>query len=400
MDIRKNILKNTFKFMVSFIIINILFLFIIGAMILYLPTGKLITDYAPMSKQLDPDNLDWVAIDEIGGWGIIIDSQGNVIKSYYQKNDKKDYTYMELMNLFDTRGNDQTVFSYTTMDNNKLLIIYPASVFTSTPSMNILAVQGSKPYYSQMLLISALAIYIFLIYQIISKLTKRLKVEFDLIKAEEDKKENMFFRGLAHDIKTPLSTMIAYTKALEDGIVEEKEVGNYYKSIYNNGIILKERVDNMMNLTLLGDEGIFSPEKGDILEDVRRFIGDNYSWFIKNNAIINIEFNDEAIFVTKYDQKLFGRLLENLLQNSVHHNKKSINIFVGWHNKDKILTIKDDGIGIPEKIKDYIWEPMLIGDESRTGEKLRGMGLANVKRIVELHGWNIEYDGKFKIWIK
>lgn len=400
MDIRKNILKNTFKFMVSFIIINILFLFIIGAMILYLPTGKLITDYAPMSKQLDPDNLDWVAIDEIGGWGIIIDGQGNVIKSYYQKNDKKDYTYMELMNLFDTRGNDQTVFSYTTMDNNKLLIIYPASVFTSTPSMNILAVQGSKPYYSQMLLISALAIYIFLIYQIISKLTKRLKVEFDLIKAEEDKKENMFFRGLAHDIKTPLSTMIAYTKALEDGIVEEKEVGNYYKSIYNNGIILKERVDNMMNLTLLGDEGIFSPEKGDILEDVRRFIGDNYSWFIKNNAIINIEFNDEAIFVTKYDQKLFGRLLENLLQNSVHHNKKSINIFVGWDNKDKILTIKDDGIGIPEKIKDYIWEPMLIGDESRTGEKLRGMGLANVKRIVELHGWNIEYDGKFKIWIK
>lgn len=48
-----------------------------------------------------------------------------------------------------------------------------------------------------------------------------------------------------------------------------------------------------------------------------------------------------------------------------------------------------------------MWEPMVTGEESRTGEKLRGMGLANVKKIVELHGWKIEYDdGKFKIKIK
>jgi signal transduction histidine kinase len=42
---------------------------------------------------------------------------------------------------------------------------------------------------------------------------------------------------------------------------------------------------------------------------------------------------------------------------------------------------------------------MVTADPSRTGERFRGMGLANVKRIAQLHGWKIEYDGEFKIKI-
>ena len=146
--------------------------------------------------------------------------------------------------------------------------------------------------------------YIFLIYLIIKRLTRRLKLEFNLIKAEENKRQSMFLRGLAHDVKTPLSTIITYSKALEDGIVKENEVGDYYKVIYSNGIILKERVENMLSLTTLGDEGIFSIEEGDVLEEVRRFIGENYSWFVKNDASINVEISDDAKFITKYDKKL------------------------------------------------------------------------------------------------
>lgn len=240
-----------------------------------------------------------------------------------------------------------------------------------------------------------------MVYIIISILTKRLKKEFNLIKAEEDKRKSLFFRGLAHDVKTPLSTMITYSKALEDGIVDKSELKNYYEVIYKNGILLKERIDNMLSLTTLGDEGIFSPQEADLLEEIRRFIGDNYSWFVNHKAGIHIEFSDDARFITRYDKKLFIRLLENLLQNSVYHNNKPVNIFIEWENKERCLIIYDDGVGVPEKIRPYMWEPMVTGEESRTGEKLRGMGLANVKKIVELHGWKIEYDdGKFKIKIK
>lgn len=399
MERRKNILKNTFKFIALFIIFNILFFIVMSAIMLF-PVGKIMPDFVPTAEQVEADDLDWEAINEIGGYGLVIDNEGKVIKSYYQKDDKKSYTHIELVNLLDIRDYEKTVFSFTTMDNNKLLIIYPSSAFNTIPSMDMSVVEKKQPYYYPILFVVGLVIYIFMIYILISRLTKKIKVEFDLIKAEEDKKENMFLRGIAHDIKTPLSTIITYAKALEDGIVEKGEEQEYNKVIYNNGIILKERVENMLSLTSLGDKGIFSPQDGDILEELRRFVGDNYSWYIKNNTTINIEFSDKSRFVTKYDRKLFVRLLENLLQNSVHHNDKAVNIFIEWDSKDKKLIIYDDGRGVPENIRAYMWEPMVTGEESRTGEKLRGIGLANVKRIVELHGWEIEYDGKFNIKIK
>ena len=400
MDRRKNILKNTFRFVVSFIIINAIFLIILGVMLLFVPKGVNLMDFVPMENPINPDDLNWEAIHELGGYGMVIDNEGNIIKRYYQEEDKKSYTYQELMDLFNLRRNDKTTFSYST-DNNKLLIVYPSSMMTATPTINARALQKTSPHYIQLVFIFALLIYIFLVYIIISILTKRLKKEFNLIKAEEDKRKSLFFRGLAHDVKTPLSTVITYSKALEDGIVDKSELKNYYEVIYKNGILLKERIDNMLSLTTLGDEGIFSPQEADLLEEIRRFIGDNYSWFVNHKAGIHIEFSDDARFITRYDKKLFIRLLENLLQNSVYHNNKPVNIFIEWENKERCLIIYDDGVGVPEKIRPYMWEPMVTGEESRTGEKLRGMGLANVKKIVELHGWKIEYDdGKFKIKIK
>lgn len=399
MDRSRNILKNTFKFMASFIIMTLLIIIIFGISMSYIITGKSVINYAPIQKQIEPDKLDWIAIKDIGGRGIVVDDNGNVLKYYGKKGEKESYTKLELIDLFDLRGNNQTVFSYNTKNNKKLLIMYPKSVFTLTPELNVNTVMGDKSNLFFVPFIVGLLIYVFLVYKIIGKLSRRLKTEFDLIRADEDEKENIFFRGLAHDIKTPLSTIIAYSKALEDGIVAEGEIENYHKSIYNNGIILKERVDDMLKFTTLGNEGIFTAKEGDLLETIRRFIGDNYSWYIEKNVNVNIEFDDKDIFITNYDDKLFKRLLENLLQNSVYHNEKNINIFIEWDDNNKILIIYDNGKGVPDNIKEHMWKPMVTGDESRTGEKLRGMGLANVKRIVELHGWYIKYDGKFKISI-
>lgn len=259
-------------------------------------------DFVPMENPINPDDLNWEAIHELGGYGMVIDNEGNIIKRYYQEEDKKSYTYQELMDLFNLRRNDKTTFSYSTVDNNKLLIVYPSSMMTATPTINARALQKTSPHYIQLVFIFALLIYIFLVYIIISILTKRLKKEFNLIKAEEDKRKSLFFRGLAHDVKTPLSTVITYSKALEDGIVDKSELKNYYEVIYKNGILLKERIDNMLSLTTLGDEGIFSPQEADLLEEIRRFIGDNYSWFVNHKAGIHIEFSDDARFITRYDK--------------------------------------------------------------------------------------------------
>ena len=175
MDRRKNILKNTFRFVVSFIIINAIFLIILGVMLLFVPKGVNLMDFVPMENPINPDDLNWEAIHELGGYGMVIDNEGNIIKRYYQEEDKKSYTYQELMDLFNLRRNDKTTFSYSTVDNNKLLIVYPSSMMTATPTINARALQKTSPHYIQLVFIFALLIYIFLVYIIISILTKRLK---------------------------------------------------------------------------------------------------------------------------------------------------------------------------------------------------------------------------------
>ncbi|MDO5650400.1 MAG: ATP-binding protein, partial [Gallicola sp.] len=117
-------------------------------------------------------------------------------------------------------------------------------------------------------------------------------------------------------------------------------------------------------------------------------------WYEEKGANINLNFPEDEVFQLDFDEKLFHRLLGNILENSVHHNECGVDIFIEFSKSKKTLTFKDDGVGVPLEIRETLFEPMITGDESRTGENLRGLGLANVKRISDLHGWNVEYkDG-------
>ena len=124
---------------------------------------------------------------------------------------------------------------------------------------------------------------------------------------------------------------------------------------------------------------------------------ENFTWFNEHEAEIEIRFQDDESYITAFDPVLFARLLQNILSNSVQHNKPGVSIYVDWDAKGKCLVLGDDGPGIPESLRDSLFDPMVTGDRSRTGEHFRGMGLANVKRIAQLHGWEIEYEGEFRI---
>lgn len=393
-------LKNTFKFMGMFILITLISLILLFSGVFFLGTGAPINKYVPISNTVDVEKLDWELVDELSGVGAVMDNDGNIIQSFNGYDGPEKMSTEEIADLMRLRGNEKTTAIYDTTDGNKLLLMYPSNILELSLSLDVNELMGEESYKFLGLLISILGIYLILVYLIIRRLSKNIQKEIDKLRDEEEEKKDLFFRGLAHDIKTPLAGILAYSTAIKDGMVPEDSVDDYLNGIYRNGITLKERVDDMMNLTTLNEKGIYQPEKKDLLESIRRYIGENYSWYLDRDAFIEIDFEDDEKFITSFDKKLFDRVLQNLLENSVNHNEPGVKITVDFDNKHKILTIKDDGKGISDEIKDKIFEPMMTGDESRTGEHLRGMGLANVKRIIKLHGWEISYDNGFKIKIK
>lgn len=133
----------------------------------------------------------------------------------------------------------------------------------------------------------------------------------------------------------------------------------------------------------------------DILELVRRYVGDNYSYFLDNKTFVKILFNEDDKFFIDVDEKLFQRVLQNLIQNSIDHNKNEVIITIDF--KIDKLIFKDNGKGIDPKNIENIFVPLFTEDASRQGEKLRGMGLSNVKKICDLHKWQVYYKDGFVI---
>lgn len=404
---RNKILKNTFKFMVSFIVITIFSFILLGLAVFFIPTNSALSDFLPMKEEFNEENLDWEKVKSMGGVGILLDSDGNTIKSYNSENIKEKYSKDEILDMLSDNRNlldfstlikeGESTFLYKLDNGNRLLLIYPKNKIYKNINVDINQVMGNRSNIFGLFLLSILIVYLLLLFFIIKRLSKSLNRELENIKKEEDKRKDEFFRGLAHDIKTPLSSVIAFSTALKEGLVSEENIKDYYEGIYRNGNILKDRVNDMMELSILNEQGIYTPVHGDLLEFVRRYVGDNYMWYFENKGTIEVLFSDNASFFVDFDEKLLERVLQNILQNSIYHNEKPVIIQIDFNAREKKIIFKDNGHGVPEEIVDKVFEPMVTGDSSRSGEKLRGMGLANVKRIVNLHNWDIYYKNGFII---
>lgn len=406
---QNKILKNTLKFMISFILITVLAFILLGVVTFLLPTHGPVTNYIPIRENFNPENLNWENISKVGGEGVLIDSQGNTLKSYNIENPKENYSNGEIVEMVTTNkeisdlsigSKEKTTLVYNLEKGNRFLLIYPSDVIYTNINLNINRVMGPRANNYFIFLLMILALYLTALYLIVRGLSRSLNIELEKIKKEEEDRKDEFFRGLAHDIKTPLSSVIAQSSALKDKIVPEDKKLDYYNGIYKNGKILSDRIKDMMDLTLISEKGIYNPKSQDILEFVRRYVGENYNWFSEKNATIEILFEDVEKEVVEFDEKLMERLLENILQNSVHHNKKPVEIKIDFDKKNKKLIFSDNGKGVPKEFADKIFDPMVTGNPSRTGEKLRGIGLTNVSRIANLHGWKVYYKDKFILEIK
>jgi signal transduction histidine kinase len=83
----------------------------------------------------------------------------------------------------------------------------------------------------------------------------------------------------------------------------------------------------------------------------------------------------------------FRRVLENIVNNSVRYNKPGTTLYfdVNAGTSTVSILLGDNGTGIPEEVGNRVFEPFVVGEESRSRQG-SGLGLSVARRIVELHG--------------
>lgn len=193
---------------------------------------------------------------------------------------------------------------------------------------------------------------------------------------------------ISHDLKTPITVIQGYAKAVSDGLIEPEMEKKYLNTIFEKTENLTELINTFYDYSKLEHpEFALQREKGDMAEFVREYLALKYDEISLYGLELAAEIPDEVVEFA-FDEVQMRRVLDNILANALKHNPPGTTIFVTVQQTDRAIRIEvgDNGVGIPQEIKKNIFEAFVVGDDSRNHKQGSGLGLAVAKKIVELHG--------------
>lgn len=196
---------------------------------------------------------------------------------------------------------------------------------------------------------------------------------------------------ISHDLKTPLTVIQGYSKALNEGRVPEEKKEKYLETIYDKSVLSAQLIDSLFDCVKMEhpDYKINTVEV-DLSEHIKEILAEKYNEIEEHGFEIDVDIPERKIPFA-VDLKLFERLFENLIGNSLQYNPAGTTIFIKLsEEKDElVLTVADNGVGIPKELRENIFKPFVTSNNARSSGKGTGLGLAISQRIVELHGGTI-----------
>ncbi|PRR81204.1 sensor histidine kinase [Clostridium vincentii] len=225
------------------------------------------------------------------------------------------------------------------------------------------------------------------------------KVEEENIRYNQER--NMLFANISHDLKTPITTIMGFSKALYDDVPSEAEKKELLNSIYEKSKKVNELLDLMFQYTKLnGVDFEMKLEETDVGRIIKETTALYYNEFEQRNIEINIEIPEKPI-KRNLDRVEFGRAISNLLINAYLHNKIGSEVSIRLEEEDLIkVIVADNGEIIRTDMLEEIFNPFVCEDESRNSKGGSGLGLAITKKIVDKHGGKIYIDSNIDGYTK
>jgi len=208
-----------------------------------------------------------------------------------------------------------------------------------------------------------------------------------LRRAEEANKQLM--TSLSHDVRTPLTTLIGYLDAVHKGVVTGREKDEYTEIARRKAYDLKEYIDALFDwFKLNSDEFMLKPEVVEAAELTRNLLIDWIPVLEDKQIAYNLDIPEQPIRVW-LDTDAYGRILNNLVQNVVAHSQATeIGISVSRQDREMVLLVWDNGVGMEKKDQQHIFERLYKCDQGRS-QKGNGLGLAITHQLVEKMGGTI-----------
>ncbi len=232
---------------------------------------------------------------------------------------------------------------------------------------------------------------------VIRDITKEKVAEEALV--EMDRMKGEFISTAAHELNTPLTTMMGYAEFLRDpeefGGFSDEQKHDFMTEIYDNGEALSRIVEDLLDISRI-ESGKPIPlvlEHADITEILARKVKSYRTHNVDHLFYLSLpDTPAQPEFI--FDRHRISQALENLLSNAVKYSPAGTTIHVSGHELEKgwEITVEDQGIGMNADQLEKVFDKFFRADASNTAIKGLGLGMSIVKQIIETHGgWiNVE----------
>lgn len=215
--------------------------------------------------------------------------------------------------------------------------------------------------------------------------------------AEELEKTEMlrsdFVNNFSHEFKTPIVSIYGFAKLLRSGSLTDEQKEEYLQIIEEESCRLSSMTTNVLNLTRIENQSILTNVTHyNLAEQIRNCVLMLEKRWSEKNIDIIIDFNE---FTVTADEELLKQVWINLLDNAVKFtpNNGEIEIRIVDEGKRIAVSIINTGSEIPPEEQRRIFGKFYQADSSHTTQG-NGIGLAVVKKIVQLHKGEVQVESK------
>ena len=242
--------------------------------------------------------------------------------------------------------------------------------------------------------------------QTFDRMTDRLEASEQERRRMDDERQRLL-AAISHDLKTPITVISGYTRAVRDGKIPQDQLNTYLERIDSKAAELNEMISTFHEFSKV-EHPDYSPhkEKTDVCEFLRSYLAERYDDIQFHGFSLEAAIPDDCRVYSLIDRQQMRRALDNVLYNTLRHGRLGTVLAVRLSQVSRgagdvpcvRISIADNGSGIPAELRGKIFEPFVRGDEARSG-KGSGLGLSISRNIIVSHGGQIRLcepsDGMF-----
>ncbi len=270
-------------------------------------------------------------------------------------------------------------------------------------NINDALAEAEKGHYDFQLRPDKMTKYVRPIGQKVDHLTDGVKLAVeDAVKNERQKTE--LITGVSHDLKTPLTSIIAYTDLLKKCDIRDPQAMQYLSVLEEKSAALKKLIEDLIEASKVSSGNVeIHLGKINLNELLEQVYGEYELALQEKGLLLKLNLPEESLFVMADGQKLY-RVLENLFSNIQKYALENTRVYIDLKQEDRMAMVALKNVSREEMNYDpsELTERFFRGDRSRTTEG-SGLGLSIAESLTTAQGgtFTISIDGDlFKVMIR